>query len=86
MTILFMTGHHNMEINIFANLFMPTELFVWLQSHKSLSPAEAFVNKYCIQGNIHTRFISAPFALVVKTGRTLLSHIISLKKQVSGRI
>lgn len=71
--------------NIFAKLFMPTELFVWLQSHKSLSPAEAFVNKYCIQGNIHTRFISAPFALV-KTGRILLSHIISLKKQVSGRI
>lgn len=45
-----MRGHHNMEINIFAELFMPTELFIWLQLHiknqlQSLSPAEAFVDK-----------------------------------------
>lgn len=50
MTCLFMTGHHNMEINIFAELFMPTELFIWLQLHiknrlQSLSPAEAFVDE-----------------------------------------
>lgn len=45
MTCLFMTGHHNMEINIFAELFMPTELFIWLQLHiKNRTPELAFVD------------------------------------------
>lgn len=45
MTCLFMTGHHNMEINIFAELLMPTVLFIWLQLHiKNRTPELAFVD------------------------------------------
>lgn len=47
MTCLFMTGYHNMEINIFAELLMPTELFIWLQLHvhiKNRTPELAFVD------------------------------------------